>query len=597
MRISPTVRVLGVCAIVITAIIGSSYALGQATPTRAESDGKPEAAAISHAPPGGEAGRRRSDGVATPRPRTRWRAAPRPAGQAARQQLPGAAVFDRRGRRARKPAADARGEGRPVRRPAQHRHAAGRADVRRRSRSDVHPADPGPAAAITRSRRRSAWSARWSRSSRNWCGGSSTRDTRCATTRGRTTPAGPDDPRRRSRPTCERTNDAIHAAVPGDKISYFRQPGGAWTASIVVAKPAGHDVAALDGRPAGLDAARCGQHQSTVNSGTARGSIVLHARRRRRARGTVSALRSILPNLKRRFAARRAAARDRPADAHGREPAAEGRTALTIGIVIEARFEANVTGSIGCGAAEIADVLDLASPPATPTARTRSPSTSCCTSGTVASRPAVHLLVQDSDGTLAGYAHVDTTDKVDGAAAELVVDPRTAGTASGGRWSTAAIDARRPPVAVASPVGARRPPVGRRAGAVDLGFTRARVLFQMRRSLFAPLPERDAAAGRHPAGLRAGPRRAGLGAGQRPRLRTPPRPGPLDHRRPADPDVGAVVRPGRLPARGRRPSPAHSWVSTGPRCTGRTGTSTTRSARCTWSGWTRTHTVVGWAAR
>ena len=30
---------------------------------------------------------------------------------------------------------------------------------------------------------------------------------------------------------------------------------------------------------------------------------------------------------------------------------------------------------------------------------------------------------------------------------------------------------------------------------------------------------------------------------------------------------------------------------------GRAATSTTRSARSTWSGWTRTRTVVGWAGR
>ena len=37
--------------------------------------------------------------------------------------------------------------------------------------------------------------------------------------------------------------------------------------------------------------------------------------------------------------------------------------------------------------------------------------------------PAVHLLIRDHDGALAGYAHLDTTDEVEGAAAELVVHP------------------------------------------------------------------------------------------------------------------------------------------------------------------------------
>src|ERR671910_2729596 len=51
MRVSPTVRVLGVCTIVITAIIGSSYALGQATPTKF----KPEASSVSQLPPAADA--------------------------------------------------------------------------------------------------------------------------------------------------------------------------------------------------------------------------------------------------------------------------------------------------------------------------------------------------------------------------------------------------------------------------------------------------------------------------------------------------------------------------------------------------------------
>ncbi len=104
---------------------------------------------------------------------------------------------------------------------------------------------------------------------------------------------------------------------------------------------------------------------------------------------------------------------------------------------------------------------------------------------------AVHLLVQDSDGTLLGYAHVDTTDEVDGAAAELVVDPAHRRHGLGRALVSAAIDA-------AGATGSRslrlwahgdHPSAG--ALAVELGFTRARVLFQMRRSLFAPLPERE----------------------------------------------------------------------------------------------------------
>jgi mycothiol synthase len=103
--------------------------------------------------------------------------------------------------------------------------------------------------------------------------------------------------------------------------------------------------------------------------------------------------------------------------------------------------------------------------------------------------PAVHLLARD-DGRLAGYAHVDTTDRVDGAAAELMVHP----------------DARRRGlgrslVAEALAVARQSDPRGRlrlwahgdhpgaAALAACLGFSRTRVLLQLRRSLFAPIPE------------------------------------------------------------------------------------------------------------
>jgi mycothiol synthase len=100
--------------------------------------------------------------------------------------------------------------------------------------------------------------------------------------------------------------------------------------------------------------------------------------------------------------------------------------------------------------------------------------------------PAIHLLARDPDGTLVGYAHVDTTDKVDGASAELVVHPLRRRHGLGRALVRAAI--------TASGDGRLRlwahgdhPSAG--ALALSLGFARARVLFQMRRSLFAPLPD------------------------------------------------------------------------------------------------------------
>src|SRR3954452_7732366 len=103
--------------------------------------------------------------------------------------------------------------------------------------------------------------------------------------------------------------------------------------------------------------------------------------------------------------------------------------------------------------------------------------------GDVAAR---NLLMWDGE-TLVGYAHLDTTDEVEGASAELAVSPehrrhghgRTlvealrSDAGAGGRlrlWSHGSHD-------------------GAVALAHALGFRRERVLWQMRRSLFAPVPE------------------------------------------------------------------------------------------------------------
>jgi mycothiol synthase len=104
---------------------------------------------------------------------------------------------------------------------------------------------------------------------------------------------------------------------------------------------------------------------------------------------------------------------------------------------------------------------------------------------------AVHLLARH-EGVLVGYAHVDTTDPIEGAAAELVVHPLHRRRGLGRALVTAAM-------AVADE--ATDQPPGRlrlwahgdhpsaTALAMRLGFERWRVLFQLRRSLFAPVPE------------------------------------------------------------------------------------------------------------
>lgn len=103
--------------------------------------------------------------------------------------------------------------------------------------------------------------------------------------------------------------------------------------------------------------------------------------------------------------------------------------------------------------------------------------------------PSVHLVVRDG-GELVGYAHVDVTDQVEGPSAELVVHPFHRRAGLGRALVTAAVEA----ADAADPAGRLRlwahgdhPSAS--ALALSLGFERSRVLWQMRRSLFAELPE------------------------------------------------------------------------------------------------------------
>jgi peptidoglycan/xylan/chitin deacetylase (PgdA/CDA1 family) len=99
-----------------------------------------------------------------------------------------------------------------------------------------------------------------------------------------------------------RTNEAVRDAVPGARVSYYRQPGGAWTPGVVAVSrelgmtPLHWTVDPQDWRKPGA-----GSIASTVNSGTTRGAIVLLHDAGGDRRGTLAALRSILPNLGRRF--------------------------------------------------------------------------------------------------------------------------------------------------------------------------------------------------------------------------------------------------------------------------------------------------------
>ena len=96
-----------------------------------------------------------------------------------------------------------------------------------------------------------------------------------------------------------------------------------------------------------------------------------------------------------------------------------------------------------------------------------------------------HLVATDADGRVVAYAHLDTTDEVDGASAEIAVDPE-ARRVGLGRLMVEEL------IALTSDGRLRLWAHGEQAGAAELatglGFRHARTLWQMRRSLYAPLP-------------------------------------------------------------------------------------------------------------
>jgi mycothiol synthase len=90
------------------------------------------------------------------------------------------------------------------------------------------------------------------------------------------------------------------------------------------------------------------------------------------------------------------------------------------------------------------------------------------------------------DGEMVGYAHMDVTDAVEGSSAELAVHPqhRRRGVA---RALVERLLEETPDGRLRLWAHGQHP--GGAALARHFGFERSRVLFQMRRSLFAPLPE------------------------------------------------------------------------------------------------------------
>ncbi len=102
--------------------------------------------------------------------------------------------------------------------------------------------------------------------------------------------------------------------------------------------------------------------------------------------------------------------------------------------------------------------------------------------------PAVHLLVRTDDGVV-GYVHVDPTDAVEGAAAELVVHPlhRRRGLGRALVKEAMAVADERADGRLRLWAHGDHPSAG--ALALSLGFERSRSLLQMRRDLSGPLPD------------------------------------------------------------------------------------------------------------
>ncbi|MEU8388011.1 mycothiol synthase [Micromonospora sp. NPDC048842] len=102
-----------------------------------------------------------------------------------------------------------------------------------------------------------------------------------------------------------------------------------------------------------------------------------------------------------------------------------------------------------------------------------------------ADAPAVHLIARADDGTLTGYAHLDTTDPVGGIGVELVVHPAYRRRGTGRALARGVLASATGPLRA----WAHGDHPSAAALAVDLGFARARVLWQLRRPLAAPLGE------------------------------------------------------------------------------------------------------------
>ncbi|MCM0675685.1 polysaccharide deacetylase family protein [Micromonospora phytophila] len=99
-----------------------------------------------------------------------------------------------------------------------------------------------------------------------------------------------------------RTSEAIRAAVPAAPIAWYRQPGGAWTSRVVtVAEELGMTSLHWTVDPSDWRAPGAGRIAATVVTGVEPGSVVLLHDAGGDRQGTVDALHRILPDLTSRF--------------------------------------------------------------------------------------------------------------------------------------------------------------------------------------------------------------------------------------------------------------------------------------------------------
>ena len=107
-----------------------------------------------------------------------------------------------------------------------------------------------------------------------------------------------------------------------------------------------------------------------------------------------------------------------------------------------------------------------------------------------------NLLARDADGALVGYAHLDITDAVAGPSAELVVHPLHRGRGHGRALVEHALRTADADAATAAHPGRPRLRLwshgshrSARELATRMGFSTVRELWQMRRSLYSPIPD------------------------------------------------------------------------------------------------------------